>query len=73
MEAIDECPAAAGGSVSQQLFPIDKLRYFSQEKVSQFYGSKRGLFRVNAMKMNDVWIQYQGTILSVFLRVQSIF
>ena len=59
MNAIkDECPAAEG----QQLFPIDKLRYFAQENVNKFYGSKKGLFRVNAIKLNDMWIEYKGNV-----------
>ena len=51
-----KCPSAEG----KQLFPIDKLRYFAQENVSKIYGSKKGLFRVNAIKLNGMWIEYNG-------------
>ena len=44
--------------LNQQLILVDKLRYFYKERVSKVYGDKKGLFRVNAIKFNNSWYEY---------------
>ena len=47
-------------SLNQQLIPVDKLRYFHKERVTEIYGDKKGLYRINAIKFNNSWYEYDN-------------
>ena len=42
----------------QELISVDKLRYFHKEHVSTINGDEKGLFRINAIKYDDIWYEY---------------
>ena len=61
--AINSCSQSSTYyNIKQNLITIEKLRYFHREGVRRIYG--RGLWRVNAIKNGNKWMEFVDNKLS---------
>ena len=60
--AIVSCTRSSKYNIKQNLMTIEKLRYFHREGVRRIYG--RGLWRVNAIKNGNKWMEFVNNKLS---------